>query len=149
MSNWVCYILKSIDSNKTYVGATDNLYRRLNDHNGINGKSKGAKATKGRIWMPILFISGFPNKIACLSFESGVRHVRKRKGCLYYNSGNPVEKRVKSVYNLLHLQSPLKKWFAKDLTVNWLELNYYNVNLKLPLKVIEKKGINEINNILL
>ena len=40
-NNWICYILLSLDSNKTYVGATDCLYRRLSDHNGLNGKSKG------------------------------------------------------------------------------------------------------------
>ena len=143
MSKWVCYILKSVDTNKTYVGATDNLLRRLSDHNGLNGSSRGAKATRGRTWFPILFVSGFPNKIACLSFESGVRHVRKRKGKLYPNTGNPIEKRIKSVYNLLHLESPLKKWVAKDLTVNWLELNYHYDNLTLPNNVNEKKGIKE------
>ena len=146
MSNWVCYLLKSLDSNKTYIGATDNLYRRLSDHNGLNGSSRGAKATRGQTWIPILFVSGFANKIACLSFESGVRHVRKRKGRPYSNSGNSLEKRIKSVYNLLHLESPLKKWRAEGLTVNWLELRHYPLTLAIPEKVLERKGILKIDS---
>lgn len=146
MTSWVCYLLKDVNSQKTYIGATDNLYRRLSDHNGLHGSSRGAKATRGRAWIPILFVSGFPNKIACLSFESGVRHVRKRKKRPYPNTGNSVEKRIKSVYNLLHLQSPLKKWIAKGLTVNWLELDYYPDTLILPETVNEQKGIFNIDS---
>ena len=135
MSNWVCYLLKSTDSNKTYVGATDNLYRRLCDHNGIHGKSKGAKYTKGEMWYPFICISGFPNKIACLSFESGVRRIRRRKckhqyKCLKYASC--IEKRLVDIYNLLYVGSPLKKWKAQGLTLNWLEPQYKNPNFILP-----------------
>ena len=68
-NNWLCYLIKSVDSNRTYIGATNNLLRRLNDHCGINGKSKGAKATRGEMWYVVLYIDGFDTKIECLSFE--------------------------------------------------------------------------------
>jgi predicted GIY-YIG superfamily endonuclease len=142
MERWVCYILKSIDSNKTYVGATNNLDRRLADHNRLNGQSRGAKATKGQQWIPILFISGFPNKIACLSFESGVRFVRKRKNKKYKITGSPIQKRIKSVYNLLYLGSPLNKWKSSYLQINWLELDHY---IKSNENIIENKGILNID----
>ena len=134
-NSWLCYILKSVDSNRTYVGATDNLYRRLCDHNGLHGKSKGAKATKGQMWYPFMCITGFPNKIACLSFESGVRRIKRRK-CKHiygYNKyASSIDKRVIDVYNLLHVGSPLKKWTNVGLTVNWLEPDCKIDGLVLP-----------------
>ncbi len=136
MSNWVCYLLKSTDSNKTYVGATDDLYRRLCDHNGLHGVSKGAKATKGEMWYPFICISGFPSKIACLSFESGVRRVRRRR-CKhkykYPTNVSSIQRRLIDIYNLLYVGSPLKKWHPYGLTLNWLEPEYKLPNLILPV----------------
>ena len=146
--NWVCYILLSVDSNKTYVGATDNLYRRLCDHNGINGISKGAKATKGEQWMPVLFISGFSNKIACLSFESGVRRITRRKCCKKYKipyNYKPIHKRIVSIHNLLYAGSPLNKWSSTGLKINYLEKQYYLSNLKIPDECFEGIDFNELD----
>ena len=52
MSYYV-YLLQSIDSkkNKTYVGYTNNLKKRINLHNC----SKGAKFTRGRKWKLIYY----------------------------------------------------------------------------------------------
>lgn len=42
------YLLKEIEGNRTYVGFTSDLQRRLKQHNGeLKG---GAKSTRGRIW---------------------------------------------------------------------------------------------------
>jgi predicted GIY-YIG superfamily endonuclease len=144
---WYCYILQSVESNKTYVGATDNVYRRLCDHNRLNCKSKGAKATKGEMWYTAAFISGFPNKIACLSFEAGLKRCRKRK-CkhLYaYTKGDiPLRRRIVDLYNLLHIGSPLNKWVPQGLTINWLERDLQQLNYKLPEGVSENVDINKI-----
>ena len=128
---WVCYLLQSVDSRKTYVGATNNLLRRLNDHNGMNGRYKGAKATRGEQWIVVLYVSGFSNKIGCLSFESGVRLMQRRKTTHQYipisYKDSPIQKRIKSFYNLIHLGSPLKKWTPETLEINWLEKNYKDI----------------------
>ena len=145
MSNWVCYILQSVDSNRTYVGATDNLYRRLCDHNGIHGVSKGAKATKGQMWYVAFYTSGFSNKIACLSFESGIRRIKRRKckHVYYYKySDSPIRRRVVDLYNLLYVGSPLKKWTKEGLTINWLENEYIPKQMTLP------SGVNSITDLL-
>ncbi len=79
---WLCYLLKSNNSNKTYVGATINLIARLEKHN----KGKGAKYTKGEQWGVLCYITGFETKQQCLSFEKNfqrMRRYRKKTGYKY------------------------------------------------------------------
>lgn len=90
MSNWVCYLIMSLDSNKTYIGSSNNQPKRLENHNNndSNIKRKGAKYTKGQIWIPIIIISGFNDKRSCLSFEAGWKKTSKSRNnnrFLYYN----------------------------------------------------------------
>lgn len=149
-SNWVCYILKSVDSNKTYVGATDNLYRRLCDHNGLHGISKGAKATKGQMWYVAFCVSGFPNKIACLSFESGLRRIKRRKCKHFYKykyGDTTIMRRIVDLYNLLYVGSPLKKWNKDGLIINWLEPHLRPSNNKLPIGVGELLEFSEMSHL--
>ena len=72
---YVCYILKCLDENHnnlTYNGCTNNLYRRLRQHNGeIVG---GAKATKGKKWTIYALITGFETKCEALSCEWRIKH---------------------------------------------------------------------------
>lgn len=79
MDDWVCYLIMSLDSKETYIGSTNNRQRRLNDHNNANPSRKGAKRTRGKTWIPILYVSGFENKNACLSFESGWKRLSKKR----------------------------------------------------------------------
>jgi len=74
---WVCYLIASLDSNETYVGSTNDQPKRLYNHNRAG--NYGAKRTRGRTWIPIVTLSGFPNKNSCLSFESGWKRLSKRR----------------------------------------------------------------------
>lgn len=90
MNNWVCYLLMSLDTGQTYVGSTNNAQNRLNNHNNhdLTIKRRGAKRTRGQTWVPILIISGFHHKNACLSFESGWKiraHHRSNKQLICLN----------------------------------------------------------------
>jgi predicted GIY-YIG superfamily endonuclease len=59
------YLLMS--NNHTYIGATCDPDRRLRQHNGsLKG---GARATSGKVWKRILYISGFPTWSEALKFE--------------------------------------------------------------------------------
>ena len=60
------YLLKSVGSkrNKTYVGYTKDLKKRISLHN----KGKGAKATRGYKWK-IIFKKRFISKNKAMSFE--------------------------------------------------------------------------------
>ena len=65
MSYYV-YLIKSVNSkrNKTYVGYTNNIKKRINLHNN----NKGAKATKGYKWK-LIFKKKFLTKSAAMSYE--------------------------------------------------------------------------------
>lgn len=67
---YYCYLLISsqIGSQRTYIGATTDVDRRLRQHNGeITG---GAKATRmNRPWCMVCFVSGFKTWSDALSFE--------------------------------------------------------------------------------
>lgn len=73
MCDWVCYLIMSLDSNATYIGSSNNQPKRLANHNNCDPRirRRGAKRTRGQTWITIIAIQGFPNKNACLSFESG------------------------------------------------------------------------------
>jgi len=58
--------------NKTYVGATVDLERRLRQHNQeLKGGAKytGRVVSKGGKWKRICYVSGFPTWQAALQFE--------------------------------------------------------------------------------
>ena len=81
MCDWVCYLLMSLNTNQTYVGSTNNMEKRLSAHNNNNPDIKrvGAKKTRGQTWVPIVIVSGFHHKNACLSFESGFKRLCFRR----------------------------------------------------------------------
>ncbi len=81
MSYWVCYLIMSLNSNDTYIGSSNNQPKRLANHNNDNPniKRRGAKRTRGQTWVPIIIISGFHDKKACLSFEAGWKRLSRKR----------------------------------------------------------------------
>ena len=72
---YLVYII--ISDNLSYVGMTNNFYRRLLQHNQI--LAGGARYTKkGREWHPICIIDGFQNKVEAMQCEWKVKS-RKNK----------------------------------------------------------------------
>ena len=70
MCDWLCYVIRS--DNRSYVGITNNLARRLRQHNGeIKG---GAKATRGRQWSLVCTVHDFPSVKALKQFEWRMHH---------------------------------------------------------------------------
>ena len=74
------YIIKTIKSKikKTYVGYTNNLKKRLSDHNN----SKGAKSTKGHKW-ELIYKKKFLSKSKAMSYEYILKHDRKKRLNIY------------------------------------------------------------------
>lgn len=78
---WYCYILRSTNplfSNLTYNGSTNNLIRRLRQHNGQIGG--GAKATHDKgPWEYYAILTGFEDHNEALSCEWKIKHPTGKK----------------------------------------------------------------------
>lgn len=78
---WFCYILRCIDENHknlTYGGSTNNMVRRLRQHNGII--KGGAKATRGKQWQLYALMSGFETRSNMLCAEWKINHPTGKRG---------------------------------------------------------------------
>ena len=97
LNNEFLYIIHS-DFERTYCGVTNNLIRRINQHNGIiNG---GAKSTKGREWEYFSIITGFNSREELLQFEWRMHHPDgKRKKSSKYNG---IEGRILAIHDVFH-----------------------------------------------
>ena len=76
------YMLKTASTkfNKTYVGYTNNISKRLAKHNS----NKGAKSTKGHKWI-LIFKKTFKNKSNAMSFEYKLKKNRKERKIILDN----------------------------------------------------------------
>ncbi len=102
-SKYYCYIIRSSNPNfynSTYNGSTNNLVRRLRQHN--RELVGGAKATRGKgPWVYIAIWEGFQSHKEALSCEWRIKHPTnsKRRPSQY----NGVEGRIKSLSLLVGL----------------------------------------------
>lgn len=78
--SYYCYCLRTLDEvrQKTYIGATVDPDRRLNQHNGL--QSGGARATRGKCWERIVLVGGFPSWEDALKFEWRWKQIKRRRG---------------------------------------------------------------------
>jgi structure-specific endonuclease subunit SLX1 len=89
---WSVYLLEEEGGKRTYVGATVDIHRRLRQHNGeISG---GAKATSGKVWKRVCYVTGFPHERGALQFEWAWKYRSRGK------SGNPLERRKAALEEL-------------------------------------------------
>ena len=70
------YLIKTINSkiNKSYVGYTNNISKRLEKHN----TNKGAKSTKGFQWK-LIYKKKFISKSKAMSYEYKLKKDRKTR----------------------------------------------------------------------
>jgi len=146
---WYCYLLRSqnpLYKNKTYNGSTNNLERRLAQHNGQ--KAGGAKATCGkRPWEFYAILTGFNTHNEALSCEWRIKHpTNKKQRPAKYNG---IEGRI----NSLNLILTLDKWTSKSEGLD-SEKEYilyladditHIINICNLKKNIIIKNINELN----
>jgi predicted GIY-YIG superfamily endonuclease len=96
---WSVYLLESLDGRRTYVGMTNNLDRRLRQHN--HELVGGAVATAGRDWRRLVSIQGFPDQRAALQFEWRWKQLTRKEA-----SGTPRLRRFRALQTLLSLDRP-------------------------------------------
>ena len=83
------YLIKTLDgfNNKSYVGYTNDLFKRIDKHNN----NLGAKSTKGYKW-ELIFKKRFYSKNKALSFEYKLKKDRNERSRLI----NDFKKKKKS-----------------------------------------------------
>ena len=71
---WVVYILRCKDDT-LYTGITDDLPKRLKAHN----EGKGAKYTRGRGPVNLLYFESCPDKSSALRREHGIKKLSRQE----------------------------------------------------------------------
>lgn len=132
-NQYVCYIIKSInENNRTYVGSTNKIRRRIRQHNReIKG---GAKATGiGFPYEIICLVTGFKDKITALKCEWLLKHpTGKRHGNSKYYG---IEGRLNGV-NHLFLNSEKWRLLVQDLDMKVLISERYAPFIEIPYQII-------------
>jgi predicted GIY-YIG superfamily endonuclease len=95
---------------KTYIGATVDLDRRLRQHNKeISGgaHATGAQVDKGSHWRRVCHVANFPTWQAALQFEWRWKNLSRRKDFLVIK--NPIERRMAALNALLSFDRSTSK----------------------------------------
>lgn len=127
--SWFVYCLmekKNTTKRKTYIGSTNNLQKRLRQHNGeIVG---GAKYTHGSKWEYLYYIENFPDKISALQCEWILKKNRMRTVSQKYHwiKENNIRERLSKVQHLLKQKKSTQKSMEFALFPTALSLNIPN-----------------------
>jgi structure-specific endonuclease subunit SLX1 len=102
------YVYLLVLDNLTYVGATTDVFRRLQQHN--SEKSGGARRTTAKSvggekkWRIECYVEGFPTWNAALQFEWRWKQLTRQ--LFFFPTFTPLEKRKMALEELLSLEKP-------------------------------------------
>jgi predicted GIY-YIG superfamily endonuclease len=102
------YLLMSSNGG-TYVGATIDLNRRLDQHNKLlkgGAKATGNRVKNGEMWVRMCHVKNFPDWQSALQFEWRWKQLSRK---IYNNKQKPLEKRSDALKMLLNLEQPTTK----------------------------------------
>lgn len=150
MDKWFCYILKNdTHLNKTYNGSTNNIIRRVRQHNGeLVGGAKYTKKYGFNNWQVYFLMTGFPDHINCLQAEWKIKYPNNKRPRPKMYDG--YEGRISGVNNILNLQ----KWTANSTVDNstikyeiWIIKKYAHLLTDCPDNIIIHIVDNEFINL--
>ena len=139
MCDYICYILKS--GNRTYNGSTNNMKRRLRQHNGeIKG---GAKCTSKRgPWSPYCIITGFQDNVEALQTEWRIKRVEGRRRARTYSGPKGRIKGLNKILQMDQFTSKSQRLVKEMNLIIYLEPEYHSVLENIPDNM-ELKDISE------
>jgi predicted GIY-YIG superfamily endonuclease len=157
---WFVYMLINKNSTIPYIGKTNDLERRLRQHNGeIKGGAKrthralNLKKIEGRggeeeerKWERVLHVKGFIDERAALHFENRFQRERRRVSKLFANSigpskRNPLLKGLQALNAVMACDRPTRA--ARLLTEYGIEVVFENDEAEA-----EYNNMNGLRNVL-
>lgn len=148
--NWFVYMLIHEKSTIPYIGKTNDLQRRLRQHNGeISG---GAKRTHKALcnineiekkWNRVLHIKGFIDERAALHFENRFQRERRKVSSRFSSStivnikNNALLKGIEALRIVMSCDRPTRA--ARLLTESNLEIVFENEDAKILYSLSEQK----------
>lgn len=81
---WYVYILKSEDRNWHYVGSTNDISKRLKEHN-----NKKVRSTKGFVPLKLIYKKSFDTEGEARKFEKKIKDKRKLKEKIIESTSSP------------------------------------------------------------
>lgn len=76
MSYWACYMLRCAD-NSLYTGITTDMPRRLREHSGVGGSKRGAKYTRTRRPVRLVYKVDFQQQVEAAAHERFLKSLPK------------------------------------------------------------------------
>ncbi len=161
ISNHFCYILSNNylpHAARTYNGYTNNLCKRIRQHNGeIVGGAKYTKKFGNQQWNYLAIVSGFPDHHNALQAEWRIKHPQGRPGRRLSMYNSPTGRLIG-----LSQVMQLNRWTKQSIYNNsdffftiYVLPCYFNLFINIPSNVIVKDIevfisnnylINNINN---
>lgn len=77
--HWFVYLVRCFKDKSLYCGITTNLHRRINEHNQLTGSFKGAKYTKGRGPVKLVYSEMIESKSAALKREYAIKQLSRKE----------------------------------------------------------------------
>jgi len=124
---YVVYILQS--NNYSYIGMTNNFYRRWEQHNGIC-KGGARYTSKFSDWTPICIIDGFKTKSEAMQCEWRLKRV---KGFF---------KRILNVSKIMNHRNTMNQWTTKSPLIIHQNLTIYVIEKYKNLFLFDTKELN-------
>jgi putative endonuclease len=85
--SWICYLLHCADDT-LYCGITNDLDKRL----GVHNAGEGAKYTRGRTPVTLVYQESCTDKSAALKREIQIKRLSRAKKLALYNAGESTNK---------------------------------------------------------
>jgi putative endonuclease len=77
--HWFVYLVRCWKDKSLYCGITTNLMQRIDDHNQLKGSFKGAKYTRGRGPVKLVYSEMVSGKSAALKRECAIKKLSREK----------------------------------------------------------------------